>query len=369
VSENAEEAALAFLLALEPSCQYGVYERLGELLAVPDGEQFPRRRLSRVARALHEAKRELGRSPSVREYEALRRAHPEWEWPSERSVKRWLGVRSWNDALVRVGLEPVVDGDVFERPGPCAYRPNDLIEALQQCAEEIGRVPISFNDYLGWALRPDVRERPGRRPTSLGPFDRIFGGFPQARVAAGLVDGDQSDGVPFDLAIHVAANGITEEEVLEHIRLVAERLGGPMSSAEYNRERRAYFLETLAAGRPYALASVQTIYRHFRYWSAALSAAGVDCPDAETYEAVYAKTRPPRPEFTKEQMLAALSEGYDAAEESFTSAAYARWRARVCAAEPRRRSMLPHGATIRKKFGTWKLAVDRMHEWRRANGG
>jgi hypothetical protein len=274
VSErDSEEAALAFLLRLDPAVQHAVYEQFGEVLAVPRNEQFANRRVSRVARALREAKRLLGKSPSVREYEQLRRAHPEWEWPSEQSVTRWLGLRGWNNALVRMGLEAVVEGDVIETPGPQSYRPDEVIGALRDCASELGYVP-SYNDSFGWVRRPDVEARPGRRPRSFQPFNRIFGSFREARLAAGLVENELAAPTVHEI-IRLPKWGTDPEEVLRHIRLVAKRVNGPMTAARYERERRALFAETKAARRPVALASSATIYRHFRYWSAALEAARI----------------------------------------------------------------------------------------------
>jgi hypothetical protein len=93
LSGEAEEAAVAFLLRLDPATQQEVLARYEEALQV-ELDTTPRR-LRRVARALHEATRNLGRPPAVREYRTLRREHPEYGWPDPRSITRWLGVRSW----------------------------------------------------------------------------------------------------------------------------------------------------------------------------------------------------------------------------------------------------------------------------------
>src|SRR5947208_3317811 len=104
MSDEMVEAALAFISRLDPAAQHSLHERFSEVLSIPLDERSGSRRVSRVARSLFEAKRELGESPSVPQYKELRRAHPDWEWPDPRSVTRWLGVRSWNEALVRIGL-------------------------------------------------------------------------------------------------------------------------------------------------------------------------------------------------------------------------------------------------------------------------
>jgi len=79
MSREAEDAALAFLLRLDPATQREVLERYEEVFDTELNTES--RRLRRVALALHQPKREVGgRSPTFREYRALRRGHPEWGW-------------------------------------------------------------------------------------------------------------------------------------------------------------------------------------------------------------------------------------------------------------------------------------------------
>ncbi len=317
---SSEEAALAFLLHLDPAVQHEVFERFGEILSIPTGHGDVRR-LRDVVRALREARSVLGRSPSLREYRELRRVHPEWTWPPERSVVRWLGVRGWNNALVRAGLEAVTDGDVIEVPGPHAYRPEELVDALQECARDLGRVP-SPTEYWSWRRRPDVDNRLGRRPRSLNPFSRVFGSFHKARVAAGMII-DASPAPAAHHVIRVAQWGTSDAELLEHIRLVAYRVGGPMTMTRHAKERRAIFLETSASGKPLAIASSDTISRRFTFWGAALYAAGV------TGSALLPDLRRPKGPFSRymdDQVLAILSEAHDDLAESLTCEAYKRWR-------------------------------------------
>src|SRR5690349_12368006 len=74
VSGEAEEAAIAFLKQLDPASQLEVLRRYEEILQVELDTDS--RRVRRVAVALHQARRILGRPPSVREYKALRRKNP-----------------------------------------------------------------------------------------------------------------------------------------------------------------------------------------------------------------------------------------------------------------------------------------------------
>lgn len=353
---EAEEAAIAFLMRLDPASQLEVLKRFEEVLQ-PEGDSQSRR-LRRAALALHEARRVFGKSPSVREYKALRRKHPEWGWPDPRSITRWLGVRSWNDALVRLRLEPVLEGDVIEGAIGPVYTIDEVIQALRDCAADLGRAP-TITDYLAWQRRPDVRDRPGRRPGSTWVFNRIFAGFPQARIAAGLVEGDPTAAHPSDLLLRTANYRVKDEQILDDIRYVAARTEGHLTGTVYDRERRLVYQETKALGRPRALAGVGTIYRHFRTWPAALEAAGL-APER--------RVPPPgarsRARLTREQMLHALSEAFEATGGRLSVKRYWEWRTHQLARDPDKAALLPGEVTFFRRFGGWTKAIEEMHSWR-----
>jgi hypothetical protein len=88
VPDEAEDAAVAFLSQLDPVTQIEVLRRFEEVLQRELDTESSRER--RVAAALHGAKQTLGKAPSVREYKALRREHPERGWPDPRSITRLL---------------------------------------------------------------------------------------------------------------------------------------------------------------------------------------------------------------------------------------------------------------------------------------
>jgi hypothetical protein len=354
---EAENAAIAFLLQLDPATQREVLERFEEALEVETDNESRRRR--RVTQALHEAKRTLGKSPSVREYKALRRAHPERGWPDPRSITRWLGVRSWNDALVRMRLEAVVTGDVIEGAIGPMYSVDEGIQAVRDCAEDLGRPP-TITDYLAWQRRPDVRDRPGRRPASTWVFNRIFGGFAAARVAAGLVEGEPTAAHPSDLLLRTSNYRLGDDQIAEDIRFAASRIAGPLTATAYDRERRLVYLETRAAGHPRALAGVGTIYRHFRTWTAGLEAAGIDTQAHTTIATRARRTR----RFSNEGILRALSEAYDAVDGRLTLEGFTAWREQESQRDSTKRAALPSYITIRRRFGGWAKAVEQMHEWR-----
>jgi hypothetical protein len=360
MSQEAVDAAIAFLMRLDPATQREVLERYEETLQVE--LDTTSRRLRRIALALHQAKRELGKSPSVREYKALREAHRERGWPDPRSITRWLGVRSWNDALVRMRLEPVPEGDVVEGAIGPVYTIDEVIQAVRECARDLGRTP-TITDYLAWQRRPDVRARPGRRPAATWIFNRIFGGFGPARVAAGLVSGGPTAAHPSDLLLRSANYRLDDEQILEDIRFAATRIEGPVTAAAYDRERRLIYVETKAEGHGRALAGVGTVYRHFGTWTAAIDAAGLAGRGWKALGTTPLSGR--RGTFTTDKLLSALSEAYDATEGRFTFYAYLSWRAQEAERNPEKLAALPSYVTVLRRFGSWGKAVKQMHEWRR----
>jgi hypothetical protein len=125
----------------------------------------------------------LGKSPSVNEYRYLRKtAFP--QWPPDGSIRNWLA-GGWNEVLKQAHLEALPDEAPITVEGTHAYSPEEVLDGLRECAEELGRVP-TFSNYLNWARSPKVKNHPGRRTTSQNVFVRFFGDFLAAKVAAGL---------------------------------------------------------------------------------------------------------------------------------------------------------------------------------------
>lgn len=350
MSDEAVGALLAFIHQLETASQREFLRLLEEDLQVElDSDSA---RLKRIALALHQTTRTLGKAPSVREYRRLRRENPERGWPDPRSVTRWLGVRSWNDALVRVGLEAVLDGDTIEGAIGPAYSIEEVIQAVRDCADELGRPP-TITEYLAWQQRPDVRDRPGRRPASTWVFNRIFGGFPQARVAAGLVEGEPTAAHPSELLLRTANYRLSTEQILTDIRDVARRTRGHLTGTVYDRERRLIYVETRAVGRPRALAGVGTIYRHFGSWTAAVLAAEID--GACTMSAEVARQRR---RLSDEQILRAIDEANRATADRLTTYRYIAWREQQIASNPARQGEFPSHTTIHRRIGSWAEALE-----------
>jgi hypothetical protein len=144
---------------------------------------------------------------------------------------------------------------------------------------------------------------------------------------------------------------ISDEQILDDIRLVAGRRSGHLTATVYDQERRLLYQETKTAGRPRALAGVGTIYRHFASWTAALEAAGID-PSRRV-----AGPRDRRlPRFSHAQLLRALMEAA-AGTPRLSVKSYREWRASELRRDPDRRAVLPSEVTLFRRFGSWTAAV------------
>jgi hypothetical protein len=152
-------------------------------------------------------------------------------------------------------------------------------------------------------------------------FNRIFGGFPQARVAVGLVEGEQTAAHPSELLLRSANYRLSTEQILTDIRDVAARTRGHLTATVYDRERRLIYLETRAVGRPRALAGTSSIYRHFGSWPTAIQAAEIDTARTTGAEGDRSRKR-----LTNEQILRVISEAHGATADRLTTYRYLTWR-------------------------------------------
>ena len=101
-------------------------------------------------------------------------------------MRRWLG-GGWDACLTRAGLPAIGDGDFAARPSGTTNKFSDeeIFSALRECTRDLRHAP-SLGEYLQWVIRPDVMDRPGRRPRSYHPFER-FGGLRGALLTAGVI--------------------------------------------------------------------------------------------------------------------------------------------------------------------------------------
>jgi hypothetical protein len=289
----------------------------------------------------------FGHSPSIAAYEEVRQTLPELRLPPNGSVRRWLG-GSWNACLRRALLEAVSDGDFAARAIGLndRFEDEETFEALRQCVNELGFAP-SITAYFGWARRPDVRERQGRRPLSYKPFER-FGGIRSALVAAGVLGENE--------ARH-AVNGrllplryaYSEQDVCSALQLIAKRLGRSPRASEYEKERQRARAEWRASGETEPLPTVDVIRKRYGYWNAALEKAGLT-PLAHQ-NLPHLGTR--RPVYTDEEKLDWIRRAWMKVGEPFTGYAYKHWRKEALVETGEAIPCLP---VIERTFGGWKRA-------------
>jgi hypothetical protein len=178
--------------------------------------------------ALVKVAAELGRAPSVAEYNGLARGRE--DLPSLTTIVKRCG--GWSAALRAAGLEPA-----RKRWDEEACR-----RALVKAAAELGQTP-TFAEYLGLA--------PGREDLpSIDTIVKWCGGWSAALRAAGL---------------ELAHRRWDEEACLQALVKAAAELGQTPTFAEYL---------GLAPGRE-DLPSIDTIVKWCGGWSAARDAAGL----------------------------------------------------------------------------------------------
>ena len=271
-----EAAAVLFhaFLSLGSAERYAYGEAVQRELTARQPRDTPSRKVAEAIRVLREAATLEGAPPSIKRFESLRKQHPEWRWPPAGTVRRWLGVGSWNDALRRASLPAVVPGDALESELGPAFTADEARAALSEWAHDMGDVS-GFNAYHAWAHRPDVRQRPGRRPLSQGPFWRLFGSFHHAILAAGLAEDARSALTTANGNIRSARYRVSDDQIAEALQEVTKGLGHPPSTSEYIARREAIYEESRASGNPRALPSFATIMRRFVRWGDALASPGL----------------------------------------------------------------------------------------------
>jgi Homing endonuclease associated repeat len=261
-------------LVLDRTDQHVFFDAvLRELTARQPRDTFPRKEAEAI-RALREAAALIGEPPSIRRFEALRKRHPEWRWPPAGTIRRWLGVGSWNEALRRAHLPSPVPGDALESLLGPAFTADEARLALQECARDLGHAP-SVSEYHSWVRRADVRRRNGRRPSSDGPFCRLFGSFQRAIADAGLADDARSAFVAANGYVRAARYRVSDQQILDGLREVAARLGHTPNTSEYIHARQEMYEESCVLGRPRVLPSFPTIMRRYGRWGKVVAAAGL----------------------------------------------------------------------------------------------
>lgn len=369
-------AVMAAIDQLDPAKQQALLKtiqidlQLGDL--VPNSAPS---KLQRALAALVEASALNGEEPLSRDrFVALRLAHgKKGEWPDDRSIRRWLGASTWNDALRRARLAATPDGDAIVRQVGPHYKKEEIDEALRDCARDRG-VPPTFDAYIAWARRPDIQALPGRRPMSQNPFDR-YGGFLACLESAGLIDrtgsraasgettrangiegADTSSGL-----IRSAAYFVPDNELRSALHEVAARLRHPPRVTEYACERQAIFEETSAAGQPRALPAYNTFHRRHgdKSWDEILMHYGLDPLGGRHTGKRTGPKGPTGEQLDRGEMLIVLREAWEAHARKLTVAAFRKWRVeqtlRDRAAGVVRR--IPEYTSYLSYFGNWEKAL------------
>jgi hypothetical protein len=301
------------------------------------------------------------------EYERLRRVHPRAGWPPAPTLRRWMG-GGWNDALRQAQLKPVFTGDALVREIGPTFTREELIQCIVDYSHERDEKVPTIRGVMLWAKRPDVLARPGRRPRSLGPFNRVFESWADALAAAGLVQAESGAG-PVENSTWAtvrptSAYGYSDEQLYAALREVHGRLGRSPKLMEYNRERQRIFDEVASSGKaPRAFPSSAVIQNRFPTWDEALVGAGL--------EAARGRQQPRRnggrrggPRITDEEILADIRDAYADIGDPFTAKAYNAWRGRQMEKDPGRQLLRPIAryCTVWNRFGSWREAVRRARE-------
>jgi hypothetical protein len=369
-SDTAADVVFAGFMALPETAKHEFERAVREHLAMPEDRSGPQAvRDARAIAAIREATDLLrAENPdaqlSVDAYRRLRVEHSERGWPPDTSVRRWLGAgtgsMSWIRACERAGVKPPeLALPVRARLGE-AITAEEIVAALRDCSEDGGGGAPSISSYLAWARRPDVRSRPGRRPMSQGPFDRLFGGYRAALVAANLLTGItgapvgtmDAGGAGADAGDAGLPRGYryTKDELLAAIREVSERVGGrsPRTS-EYMNERFKILADSARSGEPRALPSYAVHLREHGSWDAALKAAGLKPLGGR------ATRTHPRPlkadprRWTDEEILEWLRRAVEARGKRASLTQYTEWREEQIAQDPE--TEIPSSDTVCRRLG------------------
>ena len=363
------EIVWAAIDALDAGLQHEVLRELATRFASAGREpKTTRDKVGAAVAALHEAAAILGHSPSIKEYRALRQELHELELPPDSNIRRWLsqghpsGEGGWNGCLRRALLDAVSDGDFTSPLIGRTYRFDDseIFAALRDCADDLGHPP-TMNEYLQWAKRPDVADRPGRRPLSYHPFERLHG-LRNALLQAGVISANQAR-YAADGRLLPLRYAYSEQEMKDAILVVARRLGRSPRPMEYEHERQRIYKKTLVNNEMRPIPTAAVIRDHFGSWNAALEYAGL--PAVESHLPSF--TGKHRPRYTDPQIIEWLRRAWTEIGEPFTGKAYATWRSQILAAGE---TEIPSLACAARTFGGWNAACRRAlpEEYRTGHG-
>lgn len=301
-------------------------------------------------------------------FERLRREHPHLGWPPEASVRRWLAGAdgdgmSWSVALGRAGLETLAQEEVLVARLGSPFTVDEVVAAVGEFVDEHQYLP-GMRELFRWARRPDVRDRPGRRPQSQPVIDRLFpGGWEDViRAATGAADGEDLPLTYNQGAARPAGRSWSDEARVRALRQCAARYERSPRTTEYMAWRSELNATRAESGLPpLALPSYTSFNKRYGSWDAALVAAGLEALGGSATCSNPGRRGPkPGPRVPDEQLLDLLRAAFDAKGHPFTTQAYLDWVAEQKAADReagRHRRYSTYGTVI-TRFGRWARACE-----------
>ena len=167
------------------------------------------------------------------------------------------------------------DATVGLRPAAFRFKPGHLRQALNECADGLGRSP-RVHEYMEWR-RDRLKQQPNRPVPSYAVMLRAHGTWDDALDAAGLArlgGRATSSAAAAERQRRQPGNKYTGEQFLSALRRALAERGAPLTSGDYTRWR----TETLAAARAAGgqvprIPAVYAFYSRFGRWQTALDAA------------------------------------------------------------------------------------------------
>jgi len=342
---------------VDPAIQHDILDLLAQRLLDSSLNVLTHTRDARAITSLRDAHRELGASPSIKQYRRLRLDRPDLDLIPDGHIRRWLGNVGWNKCLERAHLDAVSDGDFATRGLGGVFSDDELETAARECFEDLGGVVPSWTQYYMWAARPDVQARLGRRPKSPNPFQRR-GGLPAILHQLGLASPApvtvRADGV-----VRPAKYSYAREDFRAALCEVATALGGTAPrQIDYRRERNRIQQASGSGHAPRLLPCPTVIIKRYGTWAAALADAGLDGGAAKE-PPVFSQSG--NTQYSDDDYTSILKQAFDDLGEPFTSGRYTRWREQQrrkqrVAGIRTSRYFLPTVSAFTRRFGGWQRA-------------
>lgn len=297
---------------------------------------------------------ETGETPFKKRYERWRVAcEGARHLPSATFIANtWNG--SWSQAMHELGLQPAPDHPARRMAKHGPVRPDEeLLEHLRECAAELGRTPTS-GDYETWQ-RAKVADGIGAvRYLSRQTYRNRFGSWPNAVAAAGLSwDGSN--------AARTRNVDWASGQPLQLLREAGEELGVQRLRCEqYRAWRERRIAQQAADGDTTAVATGESIGRHYGGWRLALSAAGLMSAAAAQNMKGGAGVS-----FDERDVDRAISRFAKQTSGPPTRGRYVHWREAVMRREPD--SHLPSEVTLGQMVGSWPAVRARVEACRAAD--